>query len=59
MFFLAVSKLLGAFFDSFFYYKNTNINYMDESSINEECIKTFIEINNSQICKLKITNFEL
>ena len=40
MFFLAISNFLGAFFDSFFYfyYKNT--------------IKTFIEINNSQICKL-------
>jgi hypothetical protein len=51
---LALSNFLGAFFDSFFYfyYKNTNINCIDESSTNEECIKAFIEINNSQICKL-------
>jgi hypothetical protein len=54
IFILTVSNFFGVFFESFFffYYKNINTNCIGESPSINECIKTFIEINDSQICKL-------
>ena len=54
IFILTVSNFFGVFFESlfYFYYRKINTNCIDESSTNDECIKTFIDINDSQVCKL-------
>ena len=54
IFILTVSNFFGVFFESlfYFYYRKINTNCIDESSTNDECIKAFIDINDSQVCKL-------
>ena len=54
MFILTLSNFLGALFESLFYfhYKNINTDCVDESATDEDCIQTFIKINDSLNCKL-------
>ena len=53
IFLLTISNFIAALFEStfYFYYKNINTNCIDESSTYDDCIKLFIDINDSQICK--------
>ena len=54
MFILTLSNFLGALFESLFYflYKDINTDCIDESATDEECIQTFIKINDNHYCKL-------